>query len=243
MSLSYDWMAGLAFFATLVAITMTGRYVAFNFFPELAAAREANFAADKPKMERKAYREMVKRNSKIGGRHALGFYLLVQPFFLDLQAVVWWRYIADAVMILMIYDFTYYLVHRFLFHGKLLRKIHAVHHQARTPTYIDSMYVHPVETMIGQGLFQFGVVATALFWGGSINAFPVVAATLVFMQCGTLNHVHTNLPHFPFRLLNFVTTAHAAHHVDMNQGNYYQISPLFDWMFGTFETPVPRETP
>jgi hypothetical protein len=29
----------------------------------------------------------------------------------------------------------------------------------------------------------------------------------------------------------------------MNQGNYCQVTLLFDWLFGTFEKPVVRSTP
>ena len=63
----------------------------------------------------------------------------------------------------MVYDFFYYLTHRFLFHAatdsrfavlRYFRRVHAVHHQARDPSHIDAFYVHPVETTIGQVLFH-----------------------------------------------------------------------------------------
>jgi len=205
--------------------------------------RERNFAADGPKRERKSYREAVRLNNKVGGIQALAFYALVLPFFVSFDTMPVWRYVVDIVAILAIYDFTYYLTHRFLFHGKPLRKIHALHHQARTPTYIDSLYVHPLETAIGQGLFQLSIPLVAFATGGSLNVFAVVVATQIFIQAGTLNHVWVDLPRFPFRWLQFLTTGHAAHHVDMNQGNYCQVTLLFDWIFGTYEKPVVRSEP
>jgi sterol desaturase/sphingolipid hydroxylase (fatty acid hydroxylase superfamily) len=240
--MTFDWVAGLVFFATLSISTVIGRYIAFKV-PVLRKMREMNFEADEPKKARQSYREAVRVNNKIGSLQALGFYALIMPFCVSLEPMPFWRYIVDIVAVLMIYDFTYYLTHRFLFHGKPLRKIHALHHQARTPTYIDSLYVHPVETLIGQGLFQLSIPLVALVSGAPLNAFAMVVATQLFIQAGTLNHVWVDLPRFPFRWLQFLTTGHAAHHVDMNQGNYCQVTLLFDWLFGTYEKPVVRAVP
>lgn len=240
--MTFDWVAGLVFFAALTASTAMGRFVAFKI-PALQEMRERNFEADRPKKAREAYREAIRVNNRVGAIQALTFYALVLPFFISLEAMPWWRYIVDVVAVLMLYDLTYYVVHRFLFHGKLLRQIHALHHRARTPTYVDSLYVHPVETLIGQGLFQGSILVVALVSGGPLNAVAMLVATQIFINAGTLNHVWVDLPRFPFRWLQFLTTGHAAHHVDMNQGNYCQVTLLFDWLFGTFEKPVVRFTP
>ncbi len=37
-----------------------------------------------------------------------------------------------------------------------------------------------------------------------------------------------------------MTGVHAAHHVDMNQGNYATLTMGYDWLFGTYEKPVSR---
>ena len=143
----------------------------------------------------------------------------------------------------MIFDFFYYLTHRFLFHGKLLRKVHSLHHQARKPTHIDALYVHPLETAIGLCLFLFSIPLVGAIGGAPINAFAAAFATLVFTQWNTLNHAFVNLPYFPFRFIDNITSVHAAHHVDMNHGNYATITMLYDKIFGTYEEPVSRATP
>jgi sterol desaturase/sphingolipid hydroxylase (fatty acid hydroxylase superfamily) len=43
--------------------------------------------------------------------------------------------------------------------------------------------------------------------------------------------------------VDYITSIHAAHHVDMNQGNYATLTMIYDWLFGTLETPVSRPTP
>ena len=240
--MNFDWLAGLIFFGTLTVSTVIGRLLVFKV-PALQKMRTMNFQADEPKKTRESYREAIRINKKVGGIQALGFYALVLPFCVTLDTMPIWRYVVDIVAVLMIYDFSYYLIHRFLFHGKALRKIHALHHRAHTPTYIDSLYVHPVETLIGQGLFQLSIPIVVLLTGGALNVFAMVIATQIFIQAGTLNHVWVDLPRFPYRWLQFLTTGHAAHHVDMNQGNYCQVSLLFDWLFGTYEKPVVRSLP
>ena len=240
--MQYDWLAALTYIGTLTALTMLGRFLAFKV-PELQRMRELNNEADKPKLARKSYRDWVKVNGRAGLSLNVFFYLAVLPFCVSFVSLPWWRHLVDIVAILLIFDFMYYLTHRFLFHGKPLRKIHALHHQARTPTYIDSLFVHPVETLIGQGLFQLSIPAVALATGAPLNAFAMAVATQIFANAGTLNHVWVDLPRFPFRWLQFLTTGHAAHHVDMNQGNYCQVSLFFDWLFGTYEKPVVRPAP
>ena len=71
----------------------------------------------------------------------------------------------------------------------------------------------------------------------------MAVATLVFTQVNTLNHTYVNLPRFPFKTVDRITSLHAAHHVNMQQGNYATLTMLYDWAFGTLEKPVSRTSP
>lgn len=240
--MSYHWQAGLAFITALIGLTVVSRFLAFQV-PALARMRELNREADREKMSRKRFRAAVRVNNKVGLATTLVFYIAILPFFVDLEARPLWRHAADAVAVLFVFDFFYYLTHRFLFHGKLLRKVHSLHHQARTPTYVDALYVHPLETFIGLFLFQGTIPLIAMLSGGTLHAVSMGVATLVFTQWNTINHTYVNLPYFPFRTLDKITSLHAAHHVDMNQGNYATLTMIYDWLFGTLEKPVGRATP
>jgi sterol desaturase/sphingolipid hydroxylase (fatty acid hydroxylase superfamily) len=237
--MTYDWMALLVYIGALVALTIVGRFLAFKV-PALARMRELNLEADEKKLSRKRFREAVKVNSRAGLITNLVFYAAVLPFFITLDGRPLWRHVVDMVAVLMVFDFMYYLTHRFLFHGKPLRKVHALHHQARTPTYIDALYVHPIETIIGLLLFLGSIPLIAVLGGGPLSVGSAVAATFIFTQLNTINHVYVNLPYFPFKTLDSITGVHAAHHVDMNQGNYATLSMVYDRLFGTYETPVSR---
>jgi len=240
--MSYDWSAALVLLGSLILLTSVGRFLAFRV-PALRRMRELNREADHLKMSRERFRKAVKVNGRAGLITNLLFYVAILPFCVDLSPRPIWRYGVDIVAVLMVYDFFYYLTHRFLFHGKPLRAIHALHHQVRKPTNIDALYVHPLETTIGLALFLGSIPLIAALGGSPLHAVSMAIATLIFTQANIINHTFVNLPYFPFKTLDAVTSIHAAHHVDMNQGNFATLTMLYDWLFGTLEAPVSRAQP
>ena len=237
--MTYDWMAALVYLAVLVGLTVTVKFVAFKI-PAFADMRAQNLEADRPKLKRDRFRAAVKQSNRSGLYTNLFFYIAILPFFLSLDPRPFWRHVVDVVVVLLVFDFFYYLTHRFLFHGKILRKVHALHHEARKPTHIDSLYVHPLETCIGLCLFLGSIPLVAFLSGATLSAYSMAVATLLFTQLNTLNHAWVNLPQFPYSIVSWITQVHAAHHVDMNQGNYATLTMFYDWLFGTFEKPVSR---
>lgn len=240
--MSYDWMAALVFVATLIVLSTVGRFLAFQI-PALQRMRELNREADRAKLRNPSYRAAVKVNNRAGLLTNLIFYVTILPLCVSLEPRPLWRHALDVVAVLLVYDFFYYLTHRFLFHGKLLRKVHSLHHRAHTPTYIDALYVHPLETVIGLVLFLGSIPLVAALSGGALSAFSMAITMLIFTHANQVNHTFVNLPTFPFRTIDHRTSVHAAHHVDMNQGNFATITMLYDKLFGTFEEPVSRTTP
>ena len=240
--MTYDWLGALVMLGTVIVLTIVGRFLVFQV-PALERMRQLNREADRPKLARKSFRDAVKVNSRTGMVTNLVFYALALPFCVNLEPRPLWRNALDVVAVLMLFDFLYYLTHRFAFRGKLLRKVHALHHQVRKPTHVDALYVHPLETFIGLALFLGSIPAVAWLGGAPLNAFAVAIATLAFTQLNTINHTYVNLPHFPFKTLHYITGVHHAHHVDMNQGNFATLTMFYDRLFGTYEQPVNRTTP
>ena len=238
----YDWKAALVFVATLIGMTWVLRFLIFKI-PAYQSMRELNREADRPKLARDKYKKTVKENGTIGLWTNLVFYVAVLPFCVSLDSRPLWGYLLQIVLVLMVFDFFYYLTHRFVFHGKLLLRVHALHHQALKPTYIDALYVHPLETFIGLVLFLGSIPLVAFIFGGPLSAVSIAIATLIFTQVNTLNHVYVNLPRFPFKTVDRITSLHAAHHVNMKQGNFATLTMLYDWLFGTLEKPVSRPAP
>ena len=238
----YHWVAALVFIAVLSVLTILGRRLVFKL-PALQHMRELNNEADRDKLSRKTFREAVRVNSKAGLVTNLIFYAAILPLCVNLEPRPIWRHLIDIVAVLMVFDFFYYLTHRFIFHGELLGKVHALYHQSRQPVHIDALYVHPLETVIGLSLFLASIPLIAAISGSPLSAFSMAIATLIFTQQNTINHTYVNLPYFPFKTLDYITSIHAAHHVDMKQGNFATLTMLYDWLFGTLEQPVSRPAP
>ncbi|MCA9534435.1 MAG: sterol desaturase family protein [Myxococcales bacterium] len=140
-----------------------------------------------------------------------------------------WVMVVEALAVVLIYDFAYYFFHRFPLHEwKLLRWVHAVHHAARNPRTIDSLLLHPIETVGGLGLLFTSI---AVVGGIHLYTFAVIFATYAVFNI--LNHAGVNIPRFPFKTLGVLAVKHDRHHHSMLSGNYASITPLPDMVFGT----------
>lgn len=241
--MTYDWLAALTYVAVLAGLTILGKKLVFSI-PVMEEMRLENREVDKIKMARESFRAGMKASENIGKYTNLAFFVTVLPFSVSFDSRPLWQHLLEIVAVLAIFDFMYYWTHRSLFHGDLLRKVHALHHQARKPTWADSLYVHPLETFIGLCLFLFSIPIVALISGGPLHAVSAAIATLIFTQLNTINHTYTRLPKdsWFFRSVDYITGVHHAHHIDMNHGNYATLTMFYDKLFGTFEEPANRET-
>ncbi|MFT6397749.1 MAG: sterol desaturase/sphingolipid hydroxylase (fatty acid hydroxylase superfamily) [Bradymonadia bacterium] len=139
------------------------------------------------------------------------------------------RLFWEPLAVLVLYDFGYYVLHRFVFHQwKLGRRIHAVHHKIRTPYAKDSLYIHPVETLLGVGLLMACTLIV-----GPISVYSFGASFFVYSVLNILIHSAFDIPIFPFRWLSALSRNHDTHHHSMKGGYYASISPLWDLVFGT----------
>ena len=226
-------MAGLTVFVA-VAVSMILRKAVMRRIPALERTRALNRAEDDRKRAVPKYPPMVRASDRVGRLTTLAFFFGIVPFVGTLapQSIV--RGVRDVVLVLMTYDLAYYLTHRFVFHGALMREIHAVHHQARNPSYIDAQYVHPLETFIGLALFVGSVAGLAPLLG-RFHAATLAASFLIFSQLNVLNHTKIELRGFPYRILTWISAKHALHHENMRKGNYATITLLYDKLLGTLE--------
>nr|WP_241696029.1 sterol desaturase family protein [Solimonas terrae] len=141
----------------------------------------------------------------------------------------------------MVYDFFYYLTHRFAFHdggfgpGPLMW-VHAIHHQNRNPCRMDSNYLHPLETSIGVALY--GVTVGVLGWlMGDFHIVTLIITTIAFSEINLHNHDLMETPdRFPYRYLRYMSRMHHVHHSRFTTGNFATITLFYDWLFGTYDT-------
>lgn len=208
--------------------------------PTFHAAGQVNAQVYAEKMAKPHYASNQAWNRKWGLFFMVLIFAGILPFCLTADAQVWWKVLLDMVVILMVYDFFYYLTHRFLFHdggligGGPLMWMHAVHHRQHNPCRGDSSYIHPLEVALGLGLFvgTFALLAALM---GKFHVVTLVVTWVAFSQINLHNHDRWSADVFPFRYLNTMSVAHHHHHAKFTGGNFATISLLYDWMFGTLD--------
>lgn len=230
----YNIVGAMASLAGIVLLTKVGKWLVFKV-PALGRTRELNAAEDKVKWKKDKYPPMVRSTQRVGMYCNAVFFFILLPFCVTLEAQPVWNILLDMFIILMFYDFFYYIAHRFWFHGNgAMRQVHAVHHQARNPTYLDAHYVHPLETFVGLGGFLLSVVILSVLMG-PFQVATIVITFVIYYQLNQINHVLVDLPYAPFKTLHWIAAKHHVHHENMHMGNYATITLFYDKIFGTLD--------
>jgi sterol desaturase/sphingolipid hydroxylase (fatty acid hydroxylase superfamily) len=233
----YHWQLALLAGLGLVAATAAGRV--FRLIPAIGASHRLNSETLRRKMERPAYAENQRWNRMWGGIYIAVAFGVIVPFTLTAVVQSWPKMLLDTVVILFVYDFFYYLMHRFLFHdsaffGGPLKWMHAIHHRQHNPCRQDSSYIHPLEVALGLGLFIMTMFALSFVLGG-ISVVTFVVTFVAFSQINLHNHTLWEADHFPFKYMSYLSRMHHNHHARFTGGNFATISLLYDWMFGTLD--------
>jgi sterol desaturase/sphingolipid hydroxylase (fatty acid hydroxylase superfamily) len=235
---NYRWDLSLIAAVGIAAVTLAGKQVLL-LIPTMRAAAGLNQQALSQKMERSTYAANQASNRKWGLFYWAAIFGLILPFCLTAAPQPWWNVLLDIAVILMFYDFFYYLVHRFLFHdsgfiGGPLMWVHAVHHRQHNPCRGDSSFIHPLEVALGLGLYVASIFILSRFMG-SFHVVTIVITWVAFSQINLHNHDLWTVDRFPFRYLSTMSKMHHNHHARFTGGNFATISLLYDWMFGTLD--------
>ncbi|WP_206675499.1 sterol desaturase family protein [Solimonas terrae] len=237
---TYHW--GLSLLTMLVALATP--FLVAPLVKRIPAFREIsqlNAATAEQRQKRSFYMPVQNRSKLWGLATYLVFFIAVIPFIVTADAQPWWQIPRDIFVILMVYDFFYYLTHRFAFHdggfgpGPLMW-VHAIHHQNRNPCRMDSNYLHPLETSIGVALY--GVTVGVLGWlMGDFHIVTLIITTIAFSEINLHNHDLMETPdRFPYRYLRYMSRMHHVHHSRFTTGNFATITLFYDWLFGTYDT-------
>lgn len=234
----YDLKVSAITAVTILAVNVVLAKLAL-LVPTFRKEDGRNRRAFAEKMAKPSYAENQKWNRKWGGIFIAVIFGVIMPFCVTAQAQPWWLILLHVFVILMVYDFVYYLTHRFMFHdngvtaGPLVW-VHAVHHRQHNPCRADSSYIHPIEVAIGLGLYVGTIFVLSRFMG-DFHVATVVVSFIAFSQINLHNHDLWESDRFPFRYLNHAAEMHHNHHAKFTGGNYATITLLYDWMFGTLD--------
>jgi sterol desaturase/sphingolipid hydroxylase (fatty acid hydroxylase superfamily) len=143
-----------------------------------------------------------------------------QPFWLQVLEVI------------LLSDFFVYWGHRLQHRVEFLWRFHAVHHSAEHLDWLAAHREHPLDTiytvtLINLPAFVLGFPLDAL---AGFIAFRGVWAVYI--------HSNVRLPLGPLRVLLGAPELHHWHHArDRDAGNYGNLCPLMDVLFGTYVCP------
>ena len=207
-------------------VLMAGSMIGFKALP---LGQKIHEKANPALMQGTALLKSAVMNSIISSGMLFGFVFLMGDRLIATSPVPLWRTAVDVVGILLVYDLFYYFLHRDLFHGwKPLIKVHSVHHTGKYPTATDSLYIHPVETILG-----VLVLLGCLFVAGPISLWTFGIVLFFYTHLNITVHWGLNFRGLPLNLVSYMSKKHDVHHKSMRAGNFASITPLPDIIFRT----------
>jgi sterol desaturase/sphingolipid hydroxylase (fatty acid hydroxylase superfamily) len=164
----------------------------------------------------------------VAGRHWLGD-VTPASFRNAVAAQPWW---LQAIQVIVLSDLCVYWGHRLQHATPLLWRFHSIHHSAEHLDWLAAHREHPVDT-----IYTLTLINLPAFLLG----FPVATlAGLVAFRGIWAIYIHSNvrLPIGPLQMLIGAPELHHWHHDRARDaGNYANISPLMDLLFGTYRCP------
>ena len=140
----------------------------------------------------------------------------------------WWQ----AILVVLLGDFLIYWGHRLQHRVGFLWRFHAVHHSAEHLDWLAAHREHPVDS-----IYTILLVNLPIFALG----FPIRSLVLFAGFRGLwaiFIHANVRLPIGPLRMLIGAPELHHWHHDRARDaGNYANVSPLMDLLFGTYRCP------
>lgn len=141
----------------------------------------------------------------------------------------WW---LQAVEVVLLSDFLIYWGHRLQHRVGFLWRFHSIHHSAEHLDWLAAHREHPVDSVYTVGLINLPAF---------VMGFPLemLAGLLAFRGLWAI-YIHSNvrLSIGPLRWFIGAPELHHWHHDKARDaGNYANISPLMDLLFGTYRCP------
>ncbi len=155
--------------------------------------------------------------------------VLPAGFRAGVAAQPWWLQVVEVVLLS---DLVIYWGHRVQHRVGFLWRFHSVHHSAEHLDWLAAHREHPLDTLYTVGLINLPAV---------ILGFPLetIAGFIAFRGIWAIylhSNVRINLG--PLHLLLGSPQIHHWHHDrERDAGNYANLSPLMDLLFGTYYCP------
>ena len=139
---------------------------------------------------------------------------------------------VQAILVILGGDLLIYWGHRLQHRVGFLWRFHSIHHSAEHLDWLAAHREHPVDAIYTQLLVNLPIFALG---------FPLRTLALFAAFRGlwaVYIHANVRLPIGPLRvLIGAPELHHLYHHRARDSGNYANVSPLMDVLFGTYRCP------
>lgn len=138
----------------------------------------------------------------------------------------------QVLEVLLLSDLLIYWGHRLQHQVPFLWRFHKVHHSAPHLDWLAAYREHPLDSIYTIGLINFPafVMGFPLETIAGITAFRGIWAIYI--------HSNVRMPIGPLKMLIGAPELHHWHHdLDRYAGNYANLSPIMDIIFGTYSCP------
>ncbi len=141
----------------------------------------------------------------------------------------WWLQVTEVIVLS---DVIIYWAHRLQHKADFLWRFHKVHHSAEHLDWLAAHREHPLDS-----IYTIGLINLPAF----ILGFPLetIVGLIAFRGIWAI-YIHSNVRVRlgPLRMLIGSPELHHWHHeLERDRGNYANISPLMDYIFGTYTCP------
>jgi sterol desaturase/sphingolipid hydroxylase (fatty acid hydroxylase superfamily) len=138
----------------------------------------------------------------------------------------------QAIEVLVFSDFIIYWGHRFQHKIDFLWRFHKVHHSAKHLDWLAAHREHPIDSIYTVGLINL----PAFVIGFDLNAIAMIIAFRGIWAIFIHSNVRIKLG--PLKKIIGSPDLHHWHHdIERDRGNYANISPIMDLLFGTYVCP------
>lgn len=138
----------------------------------------------------------------------------------------------QVILLIAISDLCIYWAHRLQHRFDFLWRFHQVHHSAEHLDWLAAYREHPLDTIYTVGIINL----PALIIGFDLNTITYIIA---FRGIWAV-YIHSNV-RLPIGLIKMLIGSPELHHwhhdKERDRGNYANISPLMDILFGTYVCP------
>lgn len=154
------------------------------------------------------------------------------PLFLR-QAVAARPLWVQAVAVVVLSDFLIYWAHRLQHRVEVLWKFHSVHHTSEHLDWLAAHREHPLDTFYTVGIINLPAILLGFPIQSLVGLIAFRGLWAIFI------HSNVRLPIGPLRMLIGAPELHHWHHDrDRDAGNYGNLSPIMDLLFGTYSCPT-----